>query len=432
MRIRRDDDRDEAKDELLEKAVQLVHARRGGGVGTGEGVATLLPVYYRHVALEDIETRSPTDIYGAAVSHYRLALERPQGTARVRVFTPTVDEHGWSADGHTVVEIVTDDMPFLVDSVTMSLSRSERALHLVIHPQLLVQRDVAGNLIHLLKGDAERYGDTDEPPDVVRESWMHVEIDRETDRDELASIEADLVSVLRDVREAVEDWHKMRAKAEEIIAQLAEDPPPLDEEEITETAELLQRCRVDVLVHRGAAGKWLRHGSRLGSPMHLFAPPSAPRGLVLLAPGGGQDHTSPGVVARAASLTGRGYAVAVVRSADEASPVLAGHEGPVGLWGLSQGTRVGLPLLAAEPRIGAAVLGLADAPLASAQLVSVPVLFYVQSDDDLVDPEACRALFRALGSAEKTLVENPGGHLDLPRTTVEESAAWLDRALSAQ
>jgi glutamate dehydrogenase len=239
MRIRRDDDRDEAKDELLEKAVQLVHARRGGGVGTGEGVATLLPVYYRHVALEDIETRSPTDIYGAAVSHYRLALERPQGTARVRVFTPTVDEHGWSADGHTVVEIVTDDMPFLVDSVTMSLSRSERALHLVIHPQLLVQRDVAGNLIHLLKGDAERYGDTDEPPDVVRESWMHVEIDRETDRDELASIEADLVSVLRDVREAVEDWHKMRAKAEEIIAQLAEDPPPLDEEEITETAELL-------------------------------------------------------------------------------------------------------------------------------------------------------------------------------------------------
>jgi glutamate dehydrogenase len=239
MRIRQDEDRDEAKDELLEKAVQLVHARRSGGGGAGEGVATLLPVYYRHVALEDIETRSPTDIYGAAVSHYRLALERPQGTATVRVFTPTVDEHGWSADGHTVVEIVTDDMPFLVDSVTMSLSRAERALHLVIHPQLLVQRDVAGNLIHLLKGDAERYGDTEEPADVVRESWMHVEIDRETDREALARIEADLNSVLRDVRETVEDWHKMKAKAEDIIAQLADDPPPLDEEEVTETSELL-------------------------------------------------------------------------------------------------------------------------------------------------------------------------------------------------
>jgi glutamate dehydrogenase len=239
MRIRRDDDRDEAKDELLKKAVQLVHARRSGGGGAAEGVATLLPVYYRHVALEDIEARSPTDVYGAAVSHYRLAAERPQGTATVRVFTPTVDEHGWSADGHTVVEIVTDDMPFLVDSVTMSLSRAERALHLVIHPQLLVQRDVTGGLIHLLKGDAERYDNAVEPPDVVRESWMHVEIDRETDREELASIEADLNSVLRDVREAVEDWPKMRAKAEDVIGQLADDPPSLDPEEVTETAELL-------------------------------------------------------------------------------------------------------------------------------------------------------------------------------------------------
>lgn len=164
--------------------------------------------------------------------------------------------------------------------------------------------------------------------------------------------------------------------------------------------------------------------------MHIFNPVSAPSGLVLLAPGGGQDHTSPGVVARASHLTGRGYAVAVVRSLDGVPAVLAEHLGPVGFWGLSHGARVGLPLLAAEPRITAAVLGLADAPIASAPLVTAPVLFYVQSDDDLVEPDACRALFDALGSADKTLVENPGGHLDLPRSAVEESAAWLDRKLS--
>src|SRR5262249_49369553 len=122
MRITQDEERDEVKDELLDKAVQLVHTRRSGGLSTSQDVAGLVPVYYRHVAYEDIEARTPTDIYGAAVSHLRLAAERPQGTATVRVFTPTVDEHGWSADGHTVVEIVTDDMPFLVDSVTMALS----------------------------------------------------------------------------------------------------------------------------------------------------------------------------------------------------------------------------------------------------------------------------------------------------------------------
>ena len=69
---------------------------------------------------------------GRRVRRARLASTsspqtRPQGTARVRVFTPTVAEHGWSAGGHTVVEVVTDDMPFLVDSVTMALTTASRA-----------------------------------------------------------------------------------------------------------------------------------------------------------------------------------------------------------------------------------------------------------------------------------------------------------------
>lgn len=124
--------------------------------------------------------------------------------------------------------------------------------------------------------------------------------------------------------------------------------------------------------------------------------------------------------------------MAVVRSLDEVPAVLAEHRGPVGFWGISQGARVGLPLLAAEPRITAAVLGLADGPVASARLVTAPVLFYIQSDDELVAPDACRALFDALGSTDKTLIENPGGHLDLPRQSVEQSVAWLDRKLAAQ
>jgi dienelactone hydrolase len=166
--------------------------------------------------------------------------------------------------------------------------------------------------------------------------------------------------------------------------------------------------------------------------VYLFNPGSVRRGLILLAAGGGQDHTSPGVVARATRLTEEGYAVAVVRSLDEVPAVLAEHLGPVGFWGISRGARVGLPLLAAEPRITAAVLGLADGPAASAPLVTAAVLFYVQSDDDLVRPDACRALFDALGSTDKTLIENPGGHLDLPRTSIEESVVWLDQRLAEQ
>lgn len=166
--------------------------------------------------------------------------------------------------------------------------------------------------------------------------------------------------------------------------------------------------------------------------MHLFEPDTPSGGLILLAPGGGQDHTSPGVLARARRLNQDGYVVAVVRSLVGVSSLLDHHPGPVGFWGISQGTRVGLPLLAAEPRITAAVLGLADGPAASAPLVTAAVLFYVQSDDELVAPEACRALFAALGCSDKTLMENPGGHLDLPRTSVGESAVWLDRRLAQE
>ncbi len=109
-----------------------------------ETAAQYLRQYYRHVSGEDLADRADVDVYGAALSHYRLATERPQGTATVRVFTPTVAEHGWSADGHTVVEVVTDDMSFLVDSVTMELNEQGRSVHLVVHPQLLVRRDVTG------------------------------------------------------------------------------------------------------------------------------------------------------------------------------------------------------------------------------------------------------------------------------------------------
>ena len=113
---------EETKDDLISKAASLASNRKGAGSPPGDSAGHLLRIFYKHVAPEDINDRSEVDLYGGAMSQYRLASNRPQGTAKVRVFTPTVSEHGWSAAGHTVVEVVTDDMPFLVDSVTMELT----------------------------------------------------------------------------------------------------------------------------------------------------------------------------------------------------------------------------------------------------------------------------------------------------------------------
>ncbi|MEJ7706709.1 MAG: hypothetical protein WKF82_05100 [Nocardioidaceae bacterium] len=112
---------EEAKDQLIADAIKIAD-RRGGAARERANVRDLLNLYYHHVAPEDILSRGGIDIYGAAMSHYRLAKTRPQGTAAVRVFTPSIDDNEWVAAGHSVIEVVTDDMPFLVDSVTMALT----------------------------------------------------------------------------------------------------------------------------------------------------------------------------------------------------------------------------------------------------------------------------------------------------------------------
>ncbi|SEL62268.1 NAD-glutamate dehydrogenase [Streptacidiphilus jiangxiensis] len=221
---------DAAKAELLSKAAQ------GEALGNG-ALASYLKHYYLHTAPEDLLDRDPVDVYGAAASHHRLAAKRPQGAVEVRVHTPTVEENGWQC-GHTVVEIVTDDMPFLVDSVTQELTRQDRGIHVVIHPQMVVRRDITGKLIEILDLDA---CDKKRPADALVESWMHIEIDRETDREDLRAIESDLRRVLGDVREVVEDWGKMRESALRLADELRETPPAgLAEQEVAETWDLLR------------------------------------------------------------------------------------------------------------------------------------------------------------------------------------------------
>ncbi|EYT77927.1 NAD-glutamate dehydrogenase [Streptomyces sp. Tu 6176] len=244
---------DEAKAELLERAVRVAENSPAGGhlpAGmTGEGtpdrdcVLAFLQRYYLHTAPEDLADRDPVDVFGAAFSHYRLAENRPQGTANVRVHTPTVEENGWTCS-HSVVEVVTDDMPFLVDSVTNELTRQGRGIHVVVHPQVVVRRDVTGKLLEVLP--AAPAGEP-LPHDAHIESWIHVEIDRETDRSDLKQITADLLRVLSDVREAVEDWEKMRDAAIRIAEGLPDEPVPADlpGQQVEEARELLRWLSAD-------------------------------------------------------------------------------------------------------------------------------------------------------------------------------------------
>ncbi|MEU6807548.1 alpha/beta fold hydrolase [Streptomyces sp. NPDC046831] len=105
--------------------------------------------------------------------------------------------------------------------------------------------------------------------------------------------------------------------------------------------------------------------------------------------------------------------------------------GPVGYWGVSLGCGLGVPFVAAEPRIRAAVLGLGGA-LASAEeaaRITIPVEFLVQWDDERVPRSASLALFDAFASAEKTLHANPGRHGELPAFELDSALRFFARHL---
>ncbi len=223
-----------AKEQLIARALALPEAQQAQRPDAAED--DLLPFlrrYYRHVAPEDLVGRRVEDILDAPMAHRELAARRPQGTASVRVRTPDME-------GHSVVEVVCDDMPFLVDSVTAELSRHDRAIHLVIHPQLVVRRDVAGDLLAVCDASTLAAAGP-QCQDGAVESWMRVEIDRESDEEERNRLVADLERVLRDVREAVEDWPKMQAIAVQLADDIAGNPatgiPP---QEVSEASELLR------------------------------------------------------------------------------------------------------------------------------------------------------------------------------------------------
>jgi glutamate dehydrogenase len=170
---------------------------------------------YRWVAPEDVAERDPLDLYGLALGHFNFARERPPGTPKVRAYNPRFEEHGWQST-HTAVEIVTDDMPFLIDSVSMELNRRGFGVHLIIHPVLAVRRDAEGCLLEILTpSETLEKG-------AIRESVIHAEVARQSDPGRLADIERELGRVIGEVRAAVEDWQAMRTRAQEAAAELGD------------------------------------------------------------------------------------------------------------------------------------------------------------------------------------------------------------------
>src|SRR5690348_10237973 len=184
--------------------------------------------YFAGVNDDDLADRSVGDLAEAALAHWRLARQRRSGRAIVRVAAPP--------RGHTTVAVVNDDMPFLVDSVTMALDRHDLGIHLVVHPILRVRRSPQGELRGLAPDDASDLGDDE----VMLESWLYFEVDRETSEVALEALRLDIEQTLEDVRAATSDWVKMLSQLAVACAEIDRNPPPIGQDELTESRSLLQ------------------------------------------------------------------------------------------------------------------------------------------------------------------------------------------------
>ncbi|MBO4120239.1 NAD-glutamate dehydrogenase [Cupriavidus gilardii] len=193
----------------------------------------LLRHYYDVSDAEDLAERDIADLYGAAMAHWQTAQRFVPGRAQVRVYNPNLEQHGWHSD-HTVIEMVNDDMPFLVDSVTMEINRHGLTLHSAFHPVLRVWRGHDGGIARIALG-----GDKAPDPESRLESFIHFEVDRCSEPAQLEALRAGITRILGDVRAAVEDWPKMLDIARSSIADLQRLPGG-NEGDTAEACALLQ------------------------------------------------------------------------------------------------------------------------------------------------------------------------------------------------
>ena len=263
----------EKKEQVLEQVTRIVARGEGRELGAG-----FVRRFFRRVPLAELEDCSVQDLAAMATGFLDFARQRVGNEIRFRVYNPHSDRHGWESS-HTIIEIVNDDMPFLVDSVVLALSELGISAHLIIHPVMRVVRDQGGHLMQLAE-DGEGKAESGQA-----ESMMHLQVDRQNYPEMLAKIEKRILAALGDVRRAVSDFRPMLDCAHEIARELPETHKALSEEAREEAHDFFEWLANDhftflgyreYVIESGEDGRVLRavadSGLGIMHPEHREAP----------------------------------------------------------------------------------------------------------------------------------------------------------------
>ena len=186
--------------------------------------------FFAHGNASDFLEYEPRDIAAIVRSAFEFRHKRQPGRSKIRIFNPELKRDGWR-DPHTVIEILNDDMPFLVDSVLDELAESSTSIFLLLHPVEKIKRQVKSGTI----------SSTDKGSNVARESFIHIHIERISSASERAELMKRLEIVLKEIRLVVIDWQAMMDRVRKVIDEYKEVPPPIPVDELAECLEFLNR-----------------------------------------------------------------------------------------------------------------------------------------------------------------------------------------------
>ncbi|HSN52187.1 MAG TPA: NAD-glutamate dehydrogenase domain-containing protein, partial [Woeseiaceae bacterium] len=231
-------------------------------------IKLFLTQYFAHVPYEDLQGRVEKVMARVALDHLEFGARRKRGEPLVRIFNPTVEEHGYQS-AYTFIEMVNDDMPFLVDSVLAAINRQGLTVHITVHPIIRVLRNSRGKVEKILERDDKKGR---------LESFIRFAVDKETDAQQIKLLKQEIQKVLGDVRVAVRDWPSMRKKMEEARELLEFGPPGVDDDLRKESQQLLDWMIRDHFTFLGYREYELSYEKQ-----KIFLTPVAGSGLGLLA-----------------------------------------------------------------------------------------------------------------------------------------------------
>jgi glutamate dehydrogenase len=224
--------------------------------------STFLQDLFGRVPTEDLASYSPKALADLATEAYEhLKAPRRGGGPDIRLIDLEVERNGRRRDV-TVLEVVNDNMPFLLDSTLAEIVDEGHDPLLVAHPILAVERDATGALVRLV-GEATASGRTG----VKRESFIHIHLPRIDDGDARERLTEAMRRVHKDVALAVHDWPGMRARVTEIVHNYRLNPPPLPDDEVKEAIAFLDWIARDNFTFLGLREYRLPSGDTAADPV---------------------------------------------------------------------------------------------------------------------------------------------------------------------